>query len=140
MDQEAKKETIVTAKIHEISAFGNMTIRFSHEMRAEFLDIEDIDSDVLDISLKPALDREESTTFNTSQIDFKWKAYGYEGKDLLIKLDFTYPTLISPLYVQDSLHVEIKDPDQNLPIFFQPIELNLKLDPRSWKMVSKVRK
>ena len=61
-----EKEKKVTARIHEISPFGNMTIRFSEEMRTEFLDIEDIDSDVLDISLKPAQGREESTTFNTS--------------------------------------------------------------------------
>ena len=109
-------------------------------MQAEYLDIDDIDSDVLNISIIPALNREEAETFDMSQIDLKWKAYGYKGKDLLIKLNFTNPTLISPLFLQDSIFVEIKDPQQNVPVFFYSSELKQKLDKKSWKMVSKLRK
>ena len=75
-----------------------MTIRFSHEMQAEFLDIDDIDSDVLNISIVPALNREEAETFDMSQIYFEWKAEGYKGKDLMVKFMFTSPTQISPLF------------------------------------------
>ena len=75
-----------------------------------------------------------------SQIKFTWEAYEYKGKDLSIKLNFTNATLISPLYEQDSLFVEIIDPKQNVPIFFYSSELQQNLDKKSWKMVSKLRK
>ena len=68
-----------------------------------------LNSSHIDIYVKPDLIEFEKR--NMSVLNCTWNASYFENRYLYIKVNFSFPILISPHHVQDSLIVHFKDPN-----------------------------
>ena len=74
-----------------------MLIHFSKAI-GDKIDIKEINSDLLDIYVRPSLDPYsdiEDEPILWDSYNLTWKPISFEGKDLIIDVDFHYPKSIS---------------------------------------------
>ena len=88
--EEEKEEVkiihpILSAKVVEISSFGDVSVRFSEATNLEL--------DQLELELMP-FDIPEN--FNMSKLNFTWEVVSFDGINLEIKMKFTNPVYVSP--------------------------------------------
>ena len=111
---KSQKDKILSMKL-KLTAKGDLTVKFSTKMRA--YSIEFYNSTILDLYIKPAQNRdslEVDENFNVSQVNFTWEAISFLDDMLYIKLNFTSPSEISPLLVQDDLVWNLKGKYEHL--------------------------
>ena len=101
---------IVSAHISGITSLGEVSIKFNTPMKIEQVNITHINFTVLDIYIKPALDRHLiAPDFNLTSLNFTWNIILYQEDTLKIKLNFSDPLTISPLLERDILVVHFKE-------------------------------
>ena len=140
---EFESEEIVSARVESFSNLGDMVVVFSTKMKSEYINITWINTTFMDLYIVPADDRDKDEGFQLSSVNFTWVVteYGdWEGqKDpkvskMVFKLVFLEPLEISPLKVQDSLVLHIKDKQA----FFISETLNKDLDDQFCTLETKV--
>ena len=107
--EDKKPEIIIncTASIESVSARGELSVRFSHEMQTH-MNLTQLNSTILDLYIIPSLDRHKVTDFKLSNLNFTWTTVSFEINLLVIQLNFTDPTFISSDKVQDSVVWHLK--------------------------------
>jgi hypothetical protein len=97
------------ANIDQITALGEVTIKFSAPMRNNSVNITHLNHTVLDIYLEPEGDWHLEKGNSLAQLNFTWNVTEYTSERLFIKLNFSHPLSISPKQIQDTLVVHIKE-------------------------------
>ena len=91
VDQEEKEEEVqiihpkLSARVVEISSFGDVSVRFSEATNLEL--------DQMELELIPFDLPEE---FDVSKLNFTWEVVSFDGINLEIKMKFTNPVYVSP--------------------------------------------
>ena len=132
---------ICKAWIYEMSALGDLKVEFSTRMLSDFIDIEWLNSTVIDMYIIPADDRQYDEGFRLESVNFTWNVteYGPLTKDtshIVFKLVFFEPLQISPLAVQDRLVLNLNDTS----IFFVSETLKKPLDDKYKVLTTKIKR
>jgi hypothetical protein len=101
----------------------------------QFPEVENINSNVLELYIDPAIERYEEDFVDLTKLNFTWFAKSYDIDSILIKLNFKNPLDISRLHVYDFIVLYFLERDH-----FICTELNKPLDAQYnllWKKVPK---
>lgn len=87
-----------------MSALGDLKVEFSTAMLTEFIDLDWLNSTVIDMYIVPADDRVKDKDFRLESVNFTWNVTEYgpytdDTSHIVFKLAFNEPLQISPLVI-----------------------------------------
>ena len=124
-----------------MTALAELKVEFSTPMITQFIDLEWINSTVIDLYIIPADDRHNQEGFRWESVNFTWNVteYGELTKDtshIIFKLYFLEPLQISPLKIQDTLVLNFNETAN----FFVSKTLKKPLDENYKILSSKIKR
>jgi len=99
-----------------------MEIKFNQSIYNDF-DVSWVNYTNTNISLIPAMNRDEFAGFNWTTLNFTWKTLNITENKLFIKINFSEPIETSPLIEQDTIKVFFNQSAS----FFRSIKYNVTL-------------
>mgnify|MGYP000905266655 CR=1 FL=1 len=79
--------------------------------------LSELNQKILDLYVTFDSERKSEKGFELSKLNFTWYSKTFENDRLHLKLNFSYPILISPDAIQDVLVIHFLEPE----MFFSPV-------------------
>ena len=114
---------------------GNVSTEVITKPKFNSLNISDLNSSYLELTVIPSDNRNFHSGFDQSYLDFTWECVFYDFNFMLLQLNFTKANKISPNEEWDTLMLKFKEEKIN---YWFSNELNEGLDFDHWTLYHKI--